>query len=144
MKLLSFLSENLGFLIIIVFIAGILLGRVWSNLLNWGEVTDPHSVIREGRNYRLNNVYLPKGWTEGWEVGSILCLECSHSKSIISFRKEIYVAGDRIRFSDEGPKIGALYKASYTRASSGSIVMTEIEKPGKTPRRSVIDWGKLK
>ena len=144
MKIISFLSQNIGFVIVIIAVACILLGRIWSNILNWGEITDPHAIIKEGRDYRVINLYLPKGWTEGWEVGSIVCLECSQRRFFSKYQREIYVSGDRIRFTEEGPAIGSTYKASFTYASSGSIVMTHLKKPAGTKRRSKIDWGKIK
>jgi len=143
MKLISFLSQNIGFVILIVAVACILLGRIWSNMRNWGTITDPQAIIRGGRDYKVVNLYFPKGWTEGWEVGSIVCLESSHRKLFSKHPNEIYVSGDRIRFTDDGPTIGSTYKASFTYASSGSILMTHIRKPaGKKSSR--IDWGKIK
>ena len=145
MKLLSFFSQNIGFVILIIAVGCILIGRIWSNILNWGEITDPHALIKGGQSYRVINLYLPKGWTEGWEVGSIICFESFDKKFFLKQRKEIYVSGDRIRFTDEdGPTIGAFYKASFTYASSGSIVMTHIKTPDAVKKQSKIDWGKLK
>jgi hypothetical protein len=139
MGMISFFFQNIGFVIAIIAIACILLGRVWSNILNWGEITDPHSIIRGGKNYRVINLYLPKGWTEGWGVGSIICFETFHRRFLKKYRSEIYVSGDRIRFTDEGPNIGSVYKASYTNASSGAILMTQVKKPtvAKTKSRTV-------
>ena len=142
MKMISFLNQNLGFVILIIAIACILFGRIWSNILNWGKITDAQTIIKGGRDYTVVNLYIPKGWTDGWEVGSIVCLECSHGLFSKNSR-EIYVSGDRIRFTDDGPTIGSTYKASFTYASSGSIVMTNIEKPS-TKRQKKIDWGKIK
>ncbi|HMG68598.1 MAG TPA: hypothetical protein VK588_12960 [Chitinophagaceae bacterium] len=129
MILLSFFSQNIGFIIAAIAIACILFGRIWSNILNWGAITDPQSIIKGGENYKVINLYLSKGWTEGWEIGSIICLESFHSRFFVKKRREIYVSGDRIRFTDEGPDIGSFYKASFTNASSGSILMTQIKKP---------------
>jgi hypothetical protein len=143
MKLMSFFSQNIVFIIVIIAVACILFGRIWSNILNWGAITDPHSIIRKGEDYTVINLYLPKAWTEGWEVGSIVCLEGPRRKFFSKNTREIYVSGDRIRFTDEGPSIGATYKASYTYASSGSIVMTQVQKP-TTRKQAKIDWGKIK
>jgi hypothetical protein len=144
MKLISFLTQNIGFVIVIIAVAGILLGRIWSNVLNWGVITDPQVIIKGGDDYKVINLYLPRGWTEGWEVGSIVCLECSRRRPFSKYPREIYVSCDRIRFPDDGPAIGSFYKASFTYASSGSILMTHIKKPVATKKQPKIDWGKLK
>jgi hypothetical protein len=76
------------------------------------------------------NVYLPKGWTEGWEVGSIICFESFDHRFFIKSRREIYLSGDRIRFANEdGPSIGSFYRASYSNRSTGSIVMSPVKRP---------------
>jgi hypothetical protein len=129
-EFMSFFRENIGFIIIIIAVACILFGRIWSNILNWGQITDPQVIIRNGRHYRVINLYLPKGWTEGWEVGSIICFESFHRRFFVKYRREIYVSGDRIRFTDDGPDIGSFYKASYTNTSTGSIVMNPIKMSG--------------
>src|SRR6266581_3791726 len=129
MKLMSFFSQNIGFIMVIIAVACILFGRIWSNILNWGEITDPLVIIKGGRDYKVTNLYLPKGWTEGWEVGSIICLESFHRSFLIKYRREIYVSGDRIRFTDDGPGIGTLYKASFSSASSASILMNPVKIP---------------
>ena len=144
MKIISFLSQNIGFVILIIAVACILLGRIWSNLLNWGEITDPQAIIKGGQDYRVINLYLPKGWTEGWEVGSIVCFESSQRRFFSKYPREVYVSGDRIRFTDDGPSIGSTYKASFTYASSGAILMTHVKKPSLTKKQSKIDWGKIK
>src|SRR6266498_1657783 len=100
MKLISFFSQNIGFIILIIAVACILFGRIWSNILNLGRITDPQVILRQGKNYKVTNLYLPKGWTEGWAVGSIVCLECIQRRFFVRYRKEIYVSGDRIRFID--------------------------------------------
>jgi len=141
---MSFFSENLLFIIAIIAAGCILIGRIWSNFLNWGEITDPQQIIKKGEEYRVVNLYLPKGWTEGWELGSIVCLECFHHRFFSKKRREIYVSGDRMRFTDEGPVIGSFYKASFTHASSGSIVMTHINKAGTSKNFSRVDWSKIK
>ena len=129
-ELLSFFDQHTVFVIIIIAVACVLFGRIWSNMLNWGTVTEPHSLIRSGRNYKVINLYLPKSWTDSWEVGSIVCLESFHRRFFKEYRKEIYVSGDRIRFADEdGPGIGRFYKASFSNRSTGSIVMRPIRKP---------------
>jgi hypothetical protein len=126
-EFMSFFRENIGFIIIIIAVACILFGRIWSNILNWGKVTDPQLIIRNGKHYKVINLYLPKGWTEGWEVGSIICFESFHRRFFVKYRREIYVSGDRIRFTDDGPGIGSFYKASYSKTSTGSIVMKPIK-----------------
>ncbi len=128
-ELMSFFSQNTGFIIAIITVTAILFGRIWSNILNWGKITDPQLIIKNGKYYKVTNLYLPKGWTEGWDVGSIICFESFHRKFFVKYHKEIYVSGDRIRFTDDGPGIGLLYKASYSNASSGSIVMKPIKMP---------------
>ncbi|HEV8283395.1 MAG TPA: hypothetical protein VGQ09_03750 [Chitinophagaceae bacterium] len=125
-----FFSENLGFIIIIIAVACTLFGRIWSNILNWGHITDPQLIIRDGKHYKVINLYLPKGWTEGWEVGSIICFESFQRRFFVKYRKEIYVSGDRIRFTDDGPGIGTFYKASYSNTSTGSIVMDPVKMQG--------------
>ena len=98
-------------------------------MLNWGTITEPQSIIRSGRHYKVINFYLPKGWTEGWEVGSIVCFESFERRFFMKQRKEIYVSGDRIRFAnEEGPGIGSSYKASYSNKSTGSIVMQPVKR----------------
>ncbi len=136
MKLISFFSQNIGFIILIIAVACILFGRIWSNILNLGRITDPQVILRQGKNYKVTNLYLPKGWTEGWAVGSIVCLECIQRRFFVRYRKEIYVSGDRIRFIDDGPAIGSFYKASFTNSSSGSIIMIQITKPASLKIKS--------
>ena len=128
-KLFSFFDQHAGFIILIMVVACILFGRIWSNILNWGTITNPNQVIRGGRYYKVINLYLPKGWTDSWEVGSIICFESFRSRFFVKYRKEIYIFGDRIRFADEGPGIGSFYKASYSNKSTGSIVMKPVKKP---------------
>jgi len=125
-KLPALFDQHTGFIILIMAVACILFGRIWSNILNWGTITSPNQVIRSGKNYKVINVYIPKGWTDSWEVGSIICFESIQS-GLFKYSKEIYVAGDRIRFTDEGPRIGSFYKASYSNKSTGSIVMKPVK-----------------
>src|SRR6478672_4928340 len=119
-EVLSFFSQNGGLVISTVAITCILLGRIWSNFLNWGGITDPQLRIKKGKEYKVINLYLPKGWTEGWEVGSIICFESYHRRVFMKYRREIYVSGDRIRFTDDVPNIGSFYKATFSNTSSGS------------------------
>ena len=126
MNIVSFFGQNIGFVIAIVAVTGILLGRIWSNFLNWGGITDPQMLIKRGKDYKVINLYLPKGWTEGWEVGSIICLETYARSFFVKYRSEIYVSGDRIRFADDGPRIGSVYRASFAGTSSGAIFMSQI------------------
>ncbi|MFI5185909.1 MAG: hypothetical protein ACHQF0_04250, partial [Chitinophagales bacterium] len=95
MKLMSFFSQNIIFIIAIIAAAGILIGRIWSNFLNWGTITDPQMIIRNGENYKLINLYFPKGWTEGWEVGNVICFETVQRRFFIKSQKEIYISGDK-------------------------------------------------
>ena len=128
-ELISFFNQHTALVIIIVAMACVLFGRIWSNILNWGTITEPHSMIRSGRSYKVINLYLPKGWTDSWEVGSIICLETFRRGFFKEHRKEIYVSGDRIRFAEEdGPGIGRSYKASFSNKSTGSIVMKPIKQ----------------
>jgi hypothetical protein len=129
--LMSFFSQNIWFVIIIIAIACILLGRIWSNNLNWGEITDPQLIIKKGKYYKVINLYLPKSWTEDWIVSSIICLESYHRRFFFNYSREIYVSGDRIRFTDDGPGIGLFYEAIVTNRTTGSIVMKPIKMPLK-------------
>ncbi|HEY2721153.1 MAG TPA: hypothetical protein VGI82_05490 [Chitinophagaceae bacterium] len=145
MNLTDFLHHNIVFIIIVIAIACVLAGRIWSNFLHWGKIADPHMLIRNGHNYKLINIYNPKGWTEGWEVGSIICFESDNKRFFIGAKKEIYISGDQIRFTDEnGPLIGSVYEAAYTHASSGMIRMNLVKKLSNSKIRSRIDWSKLK
>ena len=128
-ELISFFSQNKWFIIIIVAIVGILVGRIWSNSLNWGEITDPQLIIKKGKYYKVINLYVPKIWTEDWILGSIICLKSYHRRFFVSYDKEIYVSGDRIRFTDGDPGIGQVYQAIFPKTRNGSIVM----KPAKIP-----------
>src|SRR5436853_4988202 len=123
----SFFNQHLGFIILIIAISCILFGRIWSNMLNWGTITEPQAVIKKGKEYKVINLYLPKGWTEGWEVSSIVCFETYDRRFLIKYRSEIYVSGDRIRFTDDGPRIGSSYRASFPGTSNGAIVMNHIK-----------------
>jgi len=126
-EFMSFFSQNTGFIIAVVAVTFLLLGRVWSNFLNWGAITDPQVLIKKGKDYKVINLYLPKGWTEGWEVSSIVCFETYHRRFLIKHRSEIYVSGDRIRFTDDGPHIGSSYRASFPGTSTGAIVMNHVK-----------------
>jgi len=128
---LFFFHQNAWLVITIVAITCILAGRIWSNYLNWGEITDPQLIIRKGKYYKVVNLYLPKSWTEDWIVESIVCLKCYHRRFFVKYSKEIYVSGDRIRFSDDGPGIGSYYQAIFPRTSNGLIVMKPVKKPEK-------------
>lgn len=127
--LLSFFSQNMGFVIMIIAIAGILFGRIWSDNLNRGEITEPQLVIKKGRYYKVINTYVPKSWTEDWIAGSIICLESRHRRFFVNYNREIYVSGDRIRFTDEGPGIGLFYQATVIKKATGSIVMKPVKMP---------------
>jgi len=130
--LISFINQNKVFVVIIIAIACVLFGRIWSNILNWGVITEPHLVIKKGKYYKLVNLYLPKAWTEDWIVDSIVCLKSYHRRFFFKYSKEIYVSGDRIRFTNEdGPIIGLLYQAIFSKNASGSIIMKPIQTPKK-------------
>ena len=129
--LIFFFNQNKGFIIIIIAIVCVLIGRIWSNNLNWGEITEPHLLIKKGRYYKLINLYLPKSWTEDWIVDSIICLESYHRKFFIKYIRHIYVSGDRIRFADDGPDIGVFYQATVNKKAISSIVMKPVKKPVK-------------
>lgn len=128
----SFVNENMWLVILIVAIACIILGRVWSNSLNWGDITDPKLIIKKGKNYKVLNLYLGKGWTEDWVAGSIICLKFYHHRFFVKFSKDIYVSGDKLRFEDDGPVIGKVYKAVFPKSLYGIIVM----KPESLPAKS--------
>ena len=130
-ELMSFFSQNRGFIIIIIAIVGLLIGRIWSNNLNWGEITDPQLIIKKGKYYKVINLYIPKIWTEEWIVGSIICLKSYHRRFFVSYSKEIYISGDRIRFSDDGPGIGLFYQAIFPKTTNGMIVMKPVKMPLK-------------
>ena len=125
---ISFFNQNKGFIIVIIAIMCILIGRIWSNWLNWGEITEPHLLIKKGKHYKLVNMYLPKSWTEDWIVGSIICLKSYRRIFFFKFSRDIYVSGDRIRFADEdGPSIGLHYQAMFSSIASGSILMKPVK-----------------
>jgi hypothetical protein len=129
-ELMSFLNQHTGLIIIIIAIACILIGRVWSDILNWGEITDPRVIIKNGKEYKLLNLYIQKSWTEDWIVDSIVCLESQHRSFFAKKTKEIYVSGDKIRFSGaDGPCIGLLYQAVFPKTTNGSIELKPVKMP---------------
>ena len=128
--LTTFVGQNIWFIIIVIAISCILFGRIWSDNLNRGEITDPQLIIKKGKYYKVINTYVPKSWTEDWIVGSIICLESYHRRFFVKYSRDIYVSGDRIRFTDDGPGIGLLYQATIKKAS-GSIVMKPVKMPLK-------------
>jgi hypothetical protein len=127
--LMKFASQNIWFIIIVIAIACILFGRIWSDNLNRGAITDPQLIIRKGKYYKVINTYMPVKWTEDWIAGSIICLKSYHRRFFVKYSRDIYVSGDRIRFTDDGPHIGLFYQAIATKKATGSIVM----KPAKMP-----------
>jgi len=127
----SFFNQNRGLMIVIIAIACILIGRIWSDILNWGAITDPQKMIKNGGKYKVLSVYLPSTWSEGWVIGTIICLESYQSRFFIKYKKDIYLSGDRIRFGNEGPNIGLTYEAKITHASSHSILMTPVKPESK-------------
>jgi hypothetical protein len=129
--LISFVSQNTGLVILISSIACIILGRVWSNSLNWGEITDPKFIIRKGKNYQVLNLYKGESWTENWNVGSIVCFKSYHHRFFVKYSREIYVSGDKIRFADDGPGIGTVYEAIFPKTTNGLIVMKPVKIPPK-------------
>ncbi len=128
----SFVSENMWLVFLIVAIACIIIGKVWSNTQNWGEITDPLLVMKKGKNYKLINLYLGKSWTDDWVVGSIICLKFYHHRFFVKHSKEIYVSGDKIRFDEDGPNIGKVYEAVFPKSPNGRIFM----KPTPLPKKS--------
>ena len=129
--LMTFINQNIWFIIIIIAIAAIMFGRIWSDNLNRGGITDPQLIIRKGEYYKVINTYVPKSWTEDWIVGSIICMESYNHRFFVKYRREIYVSGDRIRFTDDGPGIGLFYQAVITKKATGSIVMKPVKMPPK-------------
>ena len=130
--LITFFSQHVGLIIIVIAVACILLGRIWSDLLNRGEITAPELVIKKGKYYKVINTYVPTAWTEDWIVGSVICLKSYRKKFFANYTKDIYVSGDRIRFTDNGPGIGLFYQAVATKKATGSIVMKPVKIPQKT------------
>src|SRR5258706_9595608 len=127
---MTFVSHNIWFIIVIVAVACVLFGRIWSDHLNRGGITDPQLIIREDKYYKVINTYTPKTWTEDWIVGSIICLQSYHRRFFVKYNRDIYVSGDRIRFTDNGPGIGLFYQATIKKAT-GSIVMKQVKMPPK-------------
>ena len=130
-EFISFFSQNKGFVIISIAIVCILSGRIWSNMLNWGEITDPQLIIKKGKYYKVINLYVPKTWTEDWIVGSIICLKAYHRRFFFKYSRDIYVSGDRVMFTDDGPNIGLVYEAVFPKTKNGSIVMKLVKMPSK-------------
>lgn len=127
----SFVSHNAWLIILIVAAAGVIFGKLWSNTQNWGEVTDPKLIMKKGQNYKLINLYLGKGWTEDWVVGSIICLKFYHHRFFTKQSKEIYVSGDKIRFDEDGPSVGKVYEAVFPKSTNGRIFMKPVQLPTK-------------
>lgn len=130
-EFLHFVSENIWLVILIVAITCIIVGRIWSNSLNWGDITDPKLIMKKGKNYKVINQYLGKGWTEDWVAGSIICLKFYHHRFFVERSKDIYVSGDKIRFEDDGPVIGKVYTAVFPKSLYGIIVMKPAALPPK-------------
>jgi hypothetical protein len=130
-ELTPFISQNKGLLIIVFLITCILIGRIWSNYLNWGNITGPTLVIKKGKHYKVVNLYIPKAWTEDWIVGSIICFKTFDRRFFIKSSRNIYVSGDRIRFPGDGPSIGSFYEAVFPRNKTGPIIMKIIQTPSK-------------
>ncbi len=129
---LYFIRENMWLVLIVVAIAFVMIGRVWSNSLNWGDITDPKLIMKKGKNYKVINLYLGKGWTEDWVAGSIICFKFYHHRFFVKHSKDIYVSGDKIRFEDEdGPIVGKVYKAVFPKSLHGIIVMKPVTLPIK-------------
>ena len=128
-ELISFCNQHMWLITFIIATACVLAGRIWSDSLNWGEITDPQSILRKGKCYKVINMYIPKEWTEDWIVDSIICLENRHHGFFKRNTKIIYVSGDRIRFSGDGPGIGSFYEAMTSKRANGIIVMKPVDKP---------------
>ena len=130
-EFIAFVKENTWLVILIVAIACIIVGRIWSNIQNWGDITDPKLIMKKGKNYKVINLYTGKEWTEDWVVGSIICLKIYHHRFFVKYSKELYISGDRLRFDDNGPDIGQIYQAVFPRSINGIIVMKPIQATGK-------------
>lgn len=128
---MSFVHQNSFLIILIVALLSIVSGRIWSDKLNRGEITDPDLVMKNGNIYKVVNLYNAKQWTDDWAVGSIICFKIYKQRFIFKNSKEIYVSGDRVRFADDEPDIGKIYKAVFPRSVYGRIVMKPAELPGK-------------
>jgi hypothetical protein len=128
-EFISFFSQNKAFLLVIMAIAGILVGRIWSNKSNWGEITDPNLIIRQGKFYEVVNLYIPKDWTEDWIADSIICFKSSHRSFFVKYTRKIYVLADHIRFTDDGPFVGSYYQAVSRKTTTGLIVMKPVNMP---------------
>lgn len=128
--LLSFLYQNILLVILILFITGIILGRIWSNNLNWGEITDPKLIMKNGKNYQILNFYKGESWSENWNVDSIICFKSSHHGFFKKYSREIYVSGDKIRFDDD-PGLGIVYQAIFPKTINGSILMKPVRIQAK-------------
>jgi hypothetical protein len=83
--------------------------------------------MRKGKYYKVINTYVPTRWTEDWIVGSIICLKAYNRKLFISYSRDIYVSGDRVRFTDGGPVAGSLYQVMTTKKSTGTVVMAPVK-----------------
>jgi hypothetical protein len=127
--LIAFVHQNTWFVIFIVAVACVLSGRIWSDKINRGEITDPQLIIRKGKSYKIINTYVPGTWTEDWIVGSIICLKSYDKRFFVRFSRNRYVSGDRIRFTDNGPVIGSFYQAIATKKTTGTIVMKPVKAP---------------
>lgn len=127
----SFLYQNLLLVILILFIAGVILGRAWSNNLNWGEITDPKLIMENGKKYQILNLYKGESWSENWDVGSIICFKSSHHGYFKKYSREIYVSGDKIRFDEEGVTVGIVYQAIFPKTLNGLILMKPLGIPAK-------------
>ena len=126
---ISFVGQHGLLISIIVALGCILLGRIWSNSINWGVITDPKLIIKKNKFYKVINFYLPKDWTEDWIEGSIVCLRCYHRRFFFKYSNEIYVAGDGLRFTDDGPTVGTVYQAVFPHTANGLITLKKVKLP---------------
>ena len=129
-----FAAQNQWLVILTIAFACIIGGRVWSDKLNWGEVTEPRLVIKKNKVYKLINVYIGKGWTEDWSIESIVCFKVYNNRFFFKNSKDIYVSGDLIRFDDDEPEVGKTYSAIFPKTTSGRIIMKPVKLPNKIPK----------
>jgi hypothetical protein len=124
-----FVAQNQWLIAVTIALGCIIGGRIWSDKLNWGEITEPRLIIKKNKIYKVINVYTGKGWTEDWSVESIICLKIYNGHFLFNNSKDIYVSGDLIRFDDEEPEVGKIYRAVFPKSAFGRIVMTPVKFP---------------
>ena len=85
----SFVNQNMWLVILISSITCIILGRIWSDNLNWGEITEPTLIITNGKKYQILNLYKGVTGAENWNVGSIVCFKSYHHRFFEKYSREI-------------------------------------------------------